>query len=194
MFTGIVEEIGTIAAFTRAFPVARLTIRASQVITDCKIGDSIAIDGVCLTVVASDAAGFSVEIQDETVQRTRVARYQPGQQVNLERALTPHSLMGGHYVQGHVDAVGTVRAWHQEGPDWVLRVAVPAALSKYIVEKGFIAINGISLTVTDCRRDVAVHVIPHTRTMTTLAHTRVGDLVNIEVDVLAKYVESLLKR
>jgi riboflavin synthase len=194
MFTGLVEEVGTIAALTRAFPAARLTIRATRVTADMKPGDSIAVDGVCLTVVACDAAGFSVEIQDETVQRTRVTRYQAGQRVNLERALTPHSRMGGHYVQGHVDGVGVVHAWHQEGPDWVLRVSVPPALGKYIVEKGFITMNGISVTVTECRRDVAVHVIPHTRAVTTLAETRVGDLVNLEVDVLAKYVESLLKR
>ena len=194
MFTGIVEEVGVIAALTRAFPAARLTVRATHVTADIKIGDSIAVDGVCLTVVAHDAASFSVDIQDETVQRTRVARYQPGQRVNLERALTPHSRMGGHYVQGHVDATGVVHAWHQEGPDWVLRVSVPPVLNKYIVEKGFIAINGIIVTVTECRRDVAVHVIPHTRAATTLADTRVGDLVNLEVDVLAKYVESLVKR
>jgi len=194
MFTGIVEEIGTVAALTRGRPAARLSVHATDVTQAMRIGDSIAVDGICLTIVSFNPHGFAVEVQEETLARTRCARYRPGTRINLERALTPQSRMGGHYVQGHVDDVGTVRTWRQEGADWVLRVTVPPALRRYVVPKGFIALNGISLTVTECGAELGVHVIPHTRQVTTLADTRVGDPMNIEVDVIAKYVESLLQR
>jgi riboflavin synthase len=194
MFTGIVEEIGTVATLTHGHPAARLTVNATLVTQAMQIGDSIAVDGICLTIVAFDSRGFTVEVQAETLARTRCSQYRPGTRINLERALTPHSRMGGHYVQGHVDDVGVVRSWRREGADWVLRVSMPPALQRYVVIKGFVALNGISLTVTKCGAEIEVHVIPHTRQATTLADMRAGDLMNIEVDVIAKYVESLLKR
>jgi riboflavin synthase len=193
MFTGIIEEVGQVTAFTRRQPAGRLCIAAATVCTDMHVGDSIAVDGTCLTVVAHSDTGFEVDVQEETQRRTAMADYRQGTHVNLERALQPHSRMGGHYVQGHVDAVGTVRSWRQEGADWVVRVQVPAELQRYIVAKGFICINGISLTVVDLTPQVSVHVVPHTRSMTTLQHITVGARVNIEVDVFAKYIEALMR-
>ena len=193
MFTGIIEEIGVIESLSRRQPAARLKIKAARVLEGTRIGDSISVDGVCLTVTAMAAGSFSVDVQEETAQRTRFALYRAGMRVNLERALTPASRMGGHYVQGHVDATGTVRAWRQEGNDWVLRVRLPAEVARYVVEKGFIALNGISLTVAARRSgECVMHIIPHTRAATTLADLRPGERVNIEVDVIAKYVESLV--
>lgn len=192
MFTGIVEEIGRVEAFRRGTPAARLTVAATRVLDDLKIGDSIAVDGICLTVVARRPGSFDVDVQEETLRRTALARCTPGRHVNLERALTPLSRMGGHYVQGHIDDVGVITSWHPEGADWVLRLRVPAALRRYIVEKGYLAVNGISLTVAACHPTVALHIIPLTRSATTLQYAAVGDLVNLEVDVLAKYVEALM--
>ncbi len=193
MFTGIIEEIGAVESLVRSYPVARLTIRAAAVLEGMKIGDSISVDGVCLTVVDFTESAFAVEVQEETLKRTSLGRCRQGTHVNLERAVTPRTRLGGHYVQGHVDATGVVRSWHQEGGDWILRVNVPGELMKYIVPKGFIAINGISLTVTNCRGDVEAHIIPHTRAATNLQYLAVGEQVNVEVDVLAKYVESLMR-
>ncbi len=193
MFTGIVEETGRVTAFRRGTPAARLSVQAARVLDGLKVGDSIAVDGVCLTVTAQRADGFDVDVQEETITRTALARSTPGRHVNLERALTPASRMGGHYVQGHVDGVGVVTAWHPEGGDWVLRLRVPAALRRYIVEKGFLAVNGISLTVAACHPAIALHIIPLTRSATTLQYCTTGDQVNLEVDVFAKYVESLMR-
>jgi riboflavin synthase len=193
MFTGIVEEVGRITALTRRHPAARLTIAAERVCGDMQVGDSMAIDGVCLTVVEHSSSGFAVDVQQETLQRTTIGAYKPGGHVNLERAVQPHTRMGGHYVQGHVDGLGSITAWRQEGADWVLRLRVPGELQRYIVEKGFICVNGMSLTVVERGPQVAVHVVPHTRAVTALQYVVVGERVNIEVDVFAKYVESLMR-
>jgi len=193
MFTGIIEEIGVVSRFERKYPAACLTITAVLVIGDIKIGDSIAVDGVCLTVVSFDERSFSVDVQEESIQRSIFASYRSGSKVNLERAVTPATRLGGHYVQGHVDGVASVTSWHQEGNDWVLRITVTQQLQRYIVEKGFIAINGISLTVAGIHGGCAIHVIPLTREITTLQYLTVGSRVNIEVDIIAKYVESLVK-
>lgn len=194
MFTGLVEEVGRVAEVRRGGEAMRVRVQARRVCEGTRVGDSIAVDGICLTVVELTDDGFEVDVQEETVRRTTMGRCTPGQRVNLERALTPMSRMGGHYVQGHVDGVGVITAWHPEGRDWVLRVRVPAELRRYIVEKGFLAVNGISLTVAACQPDIAFHIIPHTREITTLRYARAGDLVNVEVDVLAKYVEALVRR
>jgi riboflavin synthase len=193
MFTGIIEEVGQVAALTRRQPAARLEIEASLVCGDMQTGDSIAVDGVCLTVVEHSADRFVVDVQEETLRRTALGEYRAGTRVNLERALQPHGRMGGHYVQGHVDGVGTIRSWCREGADWVLRVQVPAELLRYIVEKGFICVNGMSLTVVERTPQVSMHIVPHTRAVTALEHAVTGVRVNIEVDVFAKYVESLLR-
>jgi riboflavin synthase len=193
MFTGIIEEIGVVSRFERRHPAARLSVSASLVTQDMHIGDSIAVDGVCLTVISFESQSFTVEVQEETIDRTIFSSCRPGLQVNLERAVTPSTRLGGHYVQGHVDGIATVTSWHQEGNDWVLRCNVPQDLRKYVVEKGFITVNGISLTVAGTHGGCAIHVIPHTRAVTTLQYLTVGARVNIEVDIIAKYVESLLK-
>lgn len=194
MFTGIVEEIGTITQCEKRYPVQRLTIEGSRTVAGSAIGDSMSVDGVCLTIVEVKDNVCVVDVQEETLLRTTIGQYRVGTRVNLERALTPSTRMGGHYVQGHVDGLAIVRVWRQVGADWVLRIAVEdTALHRYIVPKGFIAINGISLTVASCDETYAVHVIPHTRKMTTLHTLRVGMHVNVEVDILAKYVESCMR-
>jgi riboflavin synthase len=194
MFTGIIEETGLVARCERGYPVTRLIIKCKKTLQGSVIGDSIAVDGICLTIVEMDANTFTADVQQETSGRTIIETYTSGTHVNLERALTPTSRMGGHYVQGHVDDAGIVRVWRREGADKVLRIALRNAnLMKYIVPKGFVTLNGISLTVTDSSDTFSVHVIPHTYENTTLQYLRVGQSINVEVDVLAKYVESCIK-
>ena len=193
MFTGIVEEIGSVKSLSRSSPAAQLSVNANKILHNINIGDSISIDGVCLTVVDFDSSSFTVEVQQETIKLTRINSYRTGTEVNLERAATPQTRLGGHYVQGHIDATGIVRSWHQQGGDWILHVSSPSELNKYIVYKGFITLNGISLTVTNMGNDIESHIIPLTRNTTNLRTLSIGDKVNIEVDVIAKYVESLVK-
>jgi len=193
MFTGIIEEIGTVKSLTTSYPAARLSINAKTILDDVKIGDSISIDGVCLTVVKFDSNSFEVDVQQETINLTRISSYRPGTEVNLERAATPQTRLGGHYVQGHIDGTGIVRSWRRINNDWVLRVSCPTELNKYIVNKGFITLNGISLTVTGKTGEIESHIIPHTRDITSLRSMAIGDKINIEVDVIAKYIEKLVK-
>ena len=193
MFTGIIEEIGTVKSLTKSFPAARLSLNAKKILEDIKIGDSISIDGVCLTVVNFNSTSFEVDVQQETINLTRITSYRPGTEINLERAATPQTRLGGHYVQGHIDGTGIVRSWRRTGNDWVLRVSCPPELNKYIVNKGFITLNGISLTVTGKSGEIESHIIPHTRDITNLRSITIGDKINIEVDVIAKYIEKLVK-
>ena len=193
MFTGIIEEIGTVTSLTTSYPAARLSINAKVILEDVSIGDSISIDGVCLTVVKFDSNSFEVDVQQETINLTRISSYRPGTEVNLERAATPQTRLGGHYVQGHIDGTGIVRSWRRINNDWVLRVSCPPELNKYIVNKGFITLNGISLTVTGKTGEIESHIIPHTRDITSLRSMAIGDKINIEVDVIAKYIEKLVK-
>jgi len=193
MFTGIIEEIGTVKSLTKSFPAARLSINARKILEDIKIGDSIAINGICLTVVNFDSASFEVDVQQETINLTGIGSYRPGIEVNLERAATPQTRLGGHYVQGHIDGTGIVRSWRRIGNDWVLRVSCPPELNKYIVNKGFITLNGISLTITGRTGEIESHIIPHTREITNLRSMAIGSKINIEVDVIAKYIEKLMK-
>ena len=193
MFTGIIEEIGTVKSFTTSYPAARLSINAKMILEDIKIGDSISIDGVCLTVVKFASNSFEVDVQQETINLTRISSYRQGKEVNLERAATPRTRLGGHYVQGHIDGTGIVRLWRRVNSDWVLRVSCPSELNKYIVSKGFVTLNGISLTVTGQGGEIESHIIPHTRDITSLRSISIGDKINIEVDVIAKYIEKLVK-
>jgi len=193
MFTGIIEEIGTVKSLTTSYPAARLSINAKTILEDVRIGDSICIDGVCVTVVKFDSNSFEVDVQQETINLTRISSYRPGKEVNLERAATPQTHLGGHYVQGHIDVTGIVRSWRCINNDWVLRVSCPTELNKYIVNKGFITLNGISLTVTGKSGEIESHIIPHTRDITNLRSISIGDKINIEVDVIAKYIEKLVK-
>jgi riboflavin synthase len=184
VFTGIVEELGAVESRDGA----RVRIRAGEVLAGAGLGDSIAVDGCCLTVVALGEGWWEADVSDETFARTSLGSLGPGRAVNLERPVRLADRLGGHLVQGHVDAVGEVV---EPVPD--LRVRVPAGLARYLVEKGSIAVDGVSLTVVDVLDDgFTVAVIPHTAAVTTLGARRPGDLVNLEVDVVAKYVERLL--
>ena len=183
MFTGIVEELGTIASIDGP----RVRINASLVLEDAKIGDSTSVNGCCLTVVDLGEGWWEADISDESFGRTTLGDLQPGSPVNLERPVRLMDRLGGHLVQGHVDGVGDiVRA----APD--LQVRIPSDLMRYIVEKGSVTVDGISLTVVDVLPDgFTVAVIPHTTAVTTLGHKGPGDRVNLEVDVMAKYVERI---
>jgi riboflavin synthase len=184
MFTGIVEELGSVVSITPG----RVRLGATTVVDDAKIGDSIAVDGCCLTLVAKGDGWWDADISDETLKRTTIGDRQPGDRVNLERPVRAQDRLGGHIVQGHVDGVGEIVVGP---PD--LRVRAPRELLRYIVEKGSITVDGISLTVVDVLDDgFTVAVVPHTTAVTTLGHKGPGDRVNLEVDVTVKYVERLL--
>ena len=199
MFTGIVEERGEVVALELApdGADARVTVRGPVVTADVRHGDSIAVSGVCLTVVASDGGTFTADVMAETLLRTSARDWAPGRPVNLERSVTPATRLGGHVVQGHVDGVGTIvsRVLH-EGYD-EFAIGVGSSLAPYIASKGSVAVDGISLTVIDVTDSddgsvFTLGIIPETRAATTLGTATVGATVNIEVDVMAKYVERLL--
>lgn len=189
MFTGIVEELGTVSALEPRFEVA--CPRASS---SAAIGDSIAVNGVCLTVVDRPSEGLAFDLSTETLSRTSLGRLTIGDPVNLERPMAADGRFGGHIVQGHVDGVGTVVDLGAEAGGATLVVSVPEPLRRYVVEKGSLAIDGVSLTVARNRDGaVAIALIPHTLENTTLGGAQPGDPVNLEVDVIAKYVESMLE-
>ena len=189
MFTGIVEEIGTINNLVNSV----LTIHAEKVLTDIKLGDSIAVNGTCLTVVNFTESKFSVDLAPETLRRTTFGDLNPGDTVNLERALSANDRFGGHMVQGHVDATGRVISIRDEGDSSIFRISNPKRLKPYLVEKGFIAIDGISLTIVKVlSSSFTLSVIPYTRINTNLRDQQIGRKVNLEVDILAKYIENLM--
>jgi riboflavin synthase len=198
MFTGIVEELGEVTARDALTDAARLIIRGPTVTSDADHGDSIAVNGVCLTVVEVLPDGrFSADVMAETLDRSNLGALQAGSRVNLERAAALNSRLGGHIVQGHVDGTGQIVA-RTPSEHWeVVRIEVPAAVARYVVEKGSITVDGISLTVSalgDEPRDwFEVSLIPTTRELTTLGSAPVGTRVNLEVDVIAKYVEKLIR-
>jgi riboflavin synthase len=197
VFTGIVEELGSITAIAQAGAVAgealRLVVRGPVVTADVAAGDSIAVSGVCLTVVESVDGTFSADVMLETLARSTLATADAGTPVNLERAVTLQTRLGGHLVQGHVDGVGTVLR-RDHTPNWdVVTISLPAQLARYVVEKGSIAVDGVSLTVASVDDDAfTVSLIPTTLQRTTLGSKGVGETVNLEVDVMAKYAERLL--
>ena len=195
MFTGIVEELGQVVAIEAlADEAARLTIRGPLVTGDVKRGDSIAVDGVCLTVVTFDTGEFTADVMGETLRRSSLASLTPGAHVNLERPMTLSARLGGHLVQGHIDAVGELLG-RTASEHWELvRVSLPADIARYVVDKGSVTVDGVSLTVVEAAPDwFSVSLIPTTLAMTTLGRKKIGDLVNLEVDVVAKYVERLLQ-
>lgn len=193
MFTGLVEGTGTILRLERAARDMRLTIKASLEQPELKIGESIAVDGVCLTVVGSREGAFTVDVSQETLSRSTLGRRQQGDEVNIERALRLGDRMGGHLVNGHVDCTGRVAARRRQGESFVFQFEVPAEVSRYLIEKGSVAVNGVSLTVNRCEgRRFEVNIVPHTARATTMAKLQVGDVVNVEVDIIGKYVEKLL--
>ena len=188
MFTGIVEEVGSVAAVRED----GLVICARTMLGDAHLGDSICINGVCLTVTRIEGGTFAVDTVPETLRRTNLGDLRPGDPVNLERALLPATRMGGHFVQGHVEGTGTLVEHRPDGDAWLLRFEVGPQLARYIVEKGFIAVDGISLTVVSRdEHSFVVTIIPFTREHTNLGARKVGDRVNLETDILAKYVEQL---
>ena len=193
MFTGIVEELGEVVAVARGADSAVLTLRGPLVTSDVTAGASIAVNGVCLTVVSHEAGTFSVDVMAETLNRSSLGALTGGDVVNLERAMAASSRFGGHIVQGHVDGTGQILA-RTPGDRWeVVQFTLPPPVSRYVVEKGSITVDGVSLTVSAVTDDTfSVSLIPTTLGLTTLGHKGVGDLVNLEVDVIAKYVERLL--
>jgi riboflavin synthase len=193
MFTGIVEELGTVKSISHRSGTAIIDIAAKIVLSEVKLGDSIAVNGVCLTVTSFNNLSFTADLSEETLRRSSLARLSSGSVVNLERAMAANSRFGGHIVQGHVDGLGTILELSgRDGFNW-LRIELPEPIRKFVAGKGSIAIDGISLTVAeDGDYYISVAVIPHTYKNTNLAALRTGDKVNIEVDVLARYLEKQL--
>lgn len=194
MFTGIVEEVGTIDRITKGIHSAVLSIRANTVLEGTKIGDSIAVNGVCLTVTTLSPTGFTADVMHETLNRSGLAALKSGSRVNLERAMPADGRFGGHIVAGHVDGLGTVaKVERDDNAVWYTIAAEPQVL-RYIVEKGSITIDGISLTVAKVdAKSFAVSAIPHTVAVTVLQDRHVGDAVNLETDIIGKYVEKLMQ-
>lgn len=194
MFTGIVEEVGTVEETGVSGRAGTLVISAGRVLEGTAVGDSIAVSGVCQTAVAIQGSRFTVDVMPETLRRSTLGERRPGDPVNLERALAVGGRLGGHIVNGHVDAVGTVRSRRREENAVIFEVTVEPVLTRYIVPKGSVAVDGISLTVVSSAGGMfSVSAIPHTIEETTLSSAGPGTRVNIEVDVLAKYVESLME-
>ncbi|GAA1985140.1 riboflavin synthase [Isoptericola halotolerans] len=193
MFTGIVTELGAVQALESTTDAARLTVAATDVLDGVRLGDSIAVNGCCLTVAAFDGDSWTADLMAETLKRTSLGALVAGDPVNLEPALPVTGRLGGHIVQGHVDGVGTVLS-RTPGERWeVVEISLPAELARYVVTKGSIAVDGVSLTVVDAGADrFAVSLIPETLARTTLGARAVGDQVNLETDVLARHVERLL--
>ncbi len=195
MFTGIIEELGTVASLEARSTGARIVIECHTVLSDATEGSSIAVNGVCLTALALTPNSFAADLAPETLARTNLGDLAPAAGVNLERSVTPATRLSGHIVQGHVDATGVLVALDELGDgNWWLRLQVPGALDRYMVHKGSIAIDGISLTIADLAPGpiVGVTIIPHTFTHTSLGQAKIGARLNVEVDVLAKHLEKLL--
>lgn len=189
MFTGIIEELGTV----ERVGAGRITVRAQRVLEGTRLGDSIAVNGVCLTVTHLTGADFTADVMPETLRRSSLGQLRPGSRVNLERAMAADGRFGGHIVSGHIDGMGQILALRDEGNAVWITIAAPPELLRGIVEKGSVAIDGVSLTVaavTD--QDFSVSIIPHTGGQTTLLHRRPGEQVNLETDIIGKYVSRLL--
>jgi riboflavin synthase len=193
MFTGIIESMGTVKQLARKGEDARLFVDTSMSLDDLKIGDSIAINGACLTIIEKTGSIFSADVSAETIARTNIKLLKSGEKVNLEKSLRVNSFLGGHLVLGHVDGMGKIQEKVTKANSIQFGVEIDNELSRYVVEKGSIAVDGISLTVNRCEKNrFYVNIIPHTARNTTLAFKKVADLVNIETDIIAKYVEKFL--
>lgn len=193
MFTGLVEELGKVKAIARGPRSVRLTVTAQKVLSDVKLGDSIAVSGTCLTVVDYGDNWFTADVMPETVERTVLAKFKIGDVVNLERTLAVGDRFGGHIVSGHIDGVGLIRNIQKDDNAVVVQIEAGQEVMRYIIKKGSIAIDGISLTVVDYGEDwFTVSLIPHTASVTTLGIKSIGSMVNLETDVIGKYVEKLL--
>lgn len=194
MFTGIVEEMGAVTALDKSLAGTRLSVLAASVMSDLKLGDSMCVNGTCLTVVARTDRDFSVEISPETLSVTTLGQLAVGAPVNLERAMKLNERIGGHLVAGHVDGVGTIRSRRQEGNAIVFTIEAPPDVLRYCIVKGSVTVDGISLTINEVGSHAfSVAIIPHTATVTTLGLKQVNDQVNLESDLIGKYVERLLQ-
>jgi riboflavin synthase len=188
MFTGIIEEVGTIESVRPG----GLTVAAEKALGGLSVGDSVNVNGACLTVTSRGQSSFSVDVVPETLRRTNLGSLGEGEAVNLERAVAVNGRLGGHIVQGHVDGTGAIEELARDGESTLVTVSAPTSMMRYVVEKGFISVDGASLTVVTCSSGrFSFAVIPHTRDNTVLGSRRVGDRVNLEVDIVAKYVERL---
>jgi riboflavin synthase len=192
MFSGIIEESGKVIIINKDSKSAKIEIEAGLVTEDLNIGDSVAVNGVCLTIVEFSKKHLTAEVMHETLEKTSIRTLKPGDVVNLERALKADGRFGGHIVTGHVDGTGTILVKRKEGIAEIFDIAYPLELKKYIAKKGSVAIDGISLTVVEINNDYfKLSLIPHSLKMTTLGFKKAGDIVNIEIDVLARYIENL---
>lgn len=195
MFTGLIRELGEILSVTRKIGGAVLLLKADETASSAQLGDSISVNGVCLTVVRKEGSLLSFDLSDETLRSTNLGSLKKGTAVNLEPSLSPDSKIGGHFVTGHVDTVGTIRSKAQSGDMLKFEMKAPSGITDFLVEKGSVAIDGISLTVVDILKDgFSLVIIPHTAKLTTLGFKGPGDPVNIEVDILGKYVAKFLQR
>ncbi|MGB9802402.1 riboflavin synthase [Desulfofundulus sp.] len=193
MFTGLVEEIGVLRGMSRGRHSARLTIEAIKIVDDLQLGDSIAVNGVCLTVVAFDRSSFTADVMAETLDKTTLGLLKPGDRVNLERALRLGGRLGGHLVTGHIDGVGRILRRQEHDIAILLTIGAAPEVLRYIVKKGSVAVDGTSLTVVEVgEEDFLVSLIPHTARFTILGSKRTGDLVNLETDILGRYVERFI--
>jgi len=193
MFTGIIEELGHVRSVEQRGDNARIFIEARLVTEDIHEGDSVAVNGVCLTALNVEKDSFAADVSRETLDRSTLGRLLPGAPVNLERSVTPATRLGGHLVQGHVDARGKFLSATDHGGSWTVRVAYPPEIARYLVFKGSVAVEGISLTIAELTDEYfEIAIIPKTWEVTNFSHLRPGDAVNLEVDVIAKYVERLL--
>jgi riboflavin synthase len=193
MFTGIIEELGSVRSIEQRGENARIVINAKVVTEGTNHGDSIAVNGVCLTALDIHDDTFTADVSRETLLRSTLGSLKPGAAVNLERAVTPATRLGGHMVQGHVDARGQFVSVENHGESWTLRIAYPSEIARYLVFKGSVAVEGISLTIANLTEDYfEIAIIPKTWEVTNLSHLKPGDGVNLEVDVIGKYVERLL--
>ena len=195
MFTGLVEEVGTVVEAPEEGGARRITIRANRVMEGIGIDDSVAVDGCCLTVVAFDASSFTVVAVEETLQKTILGGYAPGTEVNLERALRIGDRLGGHFVLGHVDCVGTVEEAETRESSWIYWISYPEEFASLVIPVGSIAINGVSLTAADVRDSrCMVSIIPHTNDVTTFGSLKNGDRVNVEFDMVGKYIRNFVRQ
>jgi riboflavin synthase len=194
MFTGIIEAVGTVASLESRGSDMRITIRSGKLdLGDVKLGDSIAVNGICLTAVALPGDGFVADVSNETIRRSAFAILKVGSRVNLEKALTPTTRLGGHLVSGHVDGVGELLSLNNDGRSVKMRIQAPAELARYVAEKGSITVDGVSLTVNAVDgRLFDLNIVPHTMQETTLVDFSVGQRINLEVDLIARYLERLL--
>lgn len=193
MFTGIIEEIGRIQTVRKGAESSSISVQAKKIMQDVRIGDSIAVNGVCLTVTTFSQSGFTADVMHETFNRSSLGSLPTGSPVNLERAMPANGRFGGHIVSGHIDGTGTVSAIEKDDNAVWYTIKTTPGILRYIIEKGSVAIDGISLTVANVGRDFfRVSIIPHTASITTLSHRRVGDRVNLENDCIGKYVERLM--